>query len=157
MDPLLDQLSGGLVDGIAEAHAAECALATRLLRAVGDPINVFLAGVADVKGTLVRVGRNYVWVADATGFWLLALNQIDGLVTPRGSVPRGAQAALAAETPDQSLASVLRDVMHTGRSVSLLAGARWFAGSIGLVGKDFVEIGEVSVPVARMRACRVWY
>lgn len=158
MKPPFDQPAdlSYLVDEVTDVYAAELTLSARVLRVVGRTIRVVQSGVPDVDGTLVEVGRDYLRVADNSGFWLLASNWIDG-ISEASRIPPIAAQPRASEISTCGLASALRQVKRSGRSVSLLIGERWIAGSPSLVGKDFLDVGGTIVPLARMRACRVWY
>lgn len=147
----------GLVRELTAAHAAELLLHERLVRAVGGPLRVRVAPCPEIEGTLMRVGRDHLWVADAHGYWLLVTAEVDGLseLTPHAEM--GRVGGVASPVAARGLASAIGELVGIGRSVSLLIGHRWVEGQLSLVGADFVEIGDLIVPLPRVRACRVWY
>lgn len=146
-----------MVRELGAANAGELGLSERLASAIGGPISVRLASCPDIEGTLLRVGRDHLWVADAHGYWLLVTVEVDGLSWRRSatSTPDPQNSPSMAEL--RGLASALRELIRLGRQVSVLVGDRWLAGRLRLVGADFMEIDDVCLPLARVRACRVWY
>jgi hypothetical protein len=138
-----------LVRELVIAHTAEINLVARLAAAVGTTVRVRLAPCPDVVGRLVRVGTDHLWVADQHGFWLVAAAEIDAVSAP--------DAASRGRIEGRGMISSLRELLPGGRQVSLLLGAKWLSGAARCVGADFVEIDRLMVPLARIRACRVWY
>lgn len=146
-----------LVREVAAAHAAELHLHQRLTSAVGGPIRVRLAPCPEIDGTLMRVGHDHLWVADAHGYWLLVTAELDGLSGMGAAGTTSSASPVASPTAACGLASALRELVGIGGSASLLLGHRWLDGRLSIVGADFLEIDEVVVPLRRVRACRVWY
>jgi hypothetical protein len=142
-----------MVGELAAAYAAELPLHQRLASAVDGPIRVRLAPCPEIEGTLLRVGREHLWVADAHGYWLLVTAEVDALIGLPATGPSEPSNALL----PRGLGSALRELIGVGRHVSVLIGDRWFDGPLRVVGADFVEIADLSVPLGRVRACRVWY
>lgn len=144
-----------IVREVTAAYAAELTFLERLAGAVGGPIRVRLAPCPEIEGRLMRVGRDHLWVADAHGYCLLVTSEVDGLI----GLPRAVSLPGSAATRIRrgGLGSALRELIGLDRTVSLLIGDRWFDGRLRIVGSDFVDIDDVSVPLRRIRACRVWY
>lgn len=141
-----------LAEQVAQALAAEHHLSTHLAAAVGGPIRLRLAPCPDIEGTLMRVGRDHLWVADRQGFWLIVTAELDGLL--RWSRRGG---AVASALPVLGLAAAIRELIGTGSEVSVLIDRRWFTSRLRAVGADFVEFDDFALPLGRVRACRVWY
>ncbi|MGN6162643.1 MAG: hypothetical protein ACTHOG_13200 [Marmoricola sp.] len=146
-DPVL--LRDALARELATAHAAEIGLSDRLAAEVGATIRVRMRPCPQVEGVLVRVGVDHLWLADQHGSWLIATAAVDGVLLP-------GPFAVARHDP-RGLASALRELVSSAEEVSLLLGDHWAEGAIGTIGADFVELGRLTVPVSRIRACRVWY
>lgn len=142
----------GWVGELTAARAAELRLCQRLAPAVGGPIRVRLAPCPEIEGTLMRVGRDHLWLADPHGYWLLVTAELDALSVRQGAL-RPAPSFLEA----RGLASAMRELVGIGRSVAALVGDRWIEGTLTLVGADFLEIDGLTVPLRRVRAGRVWY
>ena len=161
MQPSLDDLAIASIEGaerealIAEvtaAYAAELPLHERLASSVGQTLRVRLAPCPEITGTLMRAGRDHLWLADLHGYWLIAIDEIDGL----SSGPQPARLAACTSAPP-GMGSALRELVCSAHRVSVLVGDRWVEGRLRLVGADFVEFDNLILPLRRIRACRVWY
>ncbi|GAC1384694.1 MAG: hypothetical protein NVSMB48_20360 [Marmoricola sp.] len=139
---------------VAQAELAERRLARQLATAVGGPIHLRLAPCPDIEGTVMRVGSDHLWIADRQGFWLVVIAEVDGFL----SWTRHADGPLP-ESPlgARGLASALRELVGDGTEVSVLVGQRWFTSRLTAVGADFVAFDDFTLPLGRIRACRVWY
>lgn len=146
-----------IVRELTAAHAAELPFHDRLAGALARPIRVRLAPCSEIEGTLLRVGRDHIWVADARGSWLLVTAEIDGVHGLPSAVPKRSSSGRPTSIGLRGLGSALRELVGADGQVSLLIGDRWFDGRLRQVGADFVEIDDLSVSLSRVRACRVWY
>ncbi|HWU31880.1 MAG TPA: hypothetical protein VN108_03340, partial [Marmoricola sp.] len=142
---------------LAEAFTAEQTLVERLHRAIGGPIRVCLGSVAHADGTLLRVGRDHFWVADDAGFWVIVTDKVEALSGWQDLRPGLSELARSEQILQPGLGSALRELVDSGRTVSVLVRTRWLAGKPTCVGRDFLEVGSVGVPFTQIRACRVWY
>jgi len=170
MQPLFDEFARAeaTVDRVAAAASdreelaaevravfqATTSLQDRLAGAVGGPIKLHLNACPDIEGRLMRVGRDHLWVADRHGHWIVRTAALDGV---SGLRPQMVTAVPRSPIGPMSLASALRELVGVDRDVSALVGERWISGRLRVVGADYLELEDVSVPLERVRACRVRY
>lgn len=128
------------------AEYARVSLMTRLMAALGEHLPVEIAGVGVLRGTLERVGRDWLLLRGGLGTrpndWIIPVSAVVAVdVDSPRSVPE------VAWSPLQSLSwgSVLRRVADAGsRCVIHHRDGSQRIGTVRRVGADFLEFGDES-------------
>lgn len=126
------------VGELVRAEYAELDLLSRLHGAIGAELAVLLSGVGRLRGTVVRVGRDWLLLDDGRHEWLV---RVAALQEVRGLPDRVLEEAGRPVTARLGLGSVLRSLAQDTVPVQLhRTGGDVLVGRLRRVGADFVEL-----------------
>lgn len=120
----------------ARAEYARVTLAARLMAALGEQVDLVLAGAGPVSGTLERVADGWCLVTSASAEWVVRTAAVQ-LV--RGGAPGAVASETWPVTARLGLGSALRGLAGERCVVRLLDGAS-VEGRAGRAGADFLEV-----------------
>jgi hypothetical protein len=129
----------GRVADLSRAGYGELDLLSRLHGAVGCPVLVRVTGLGQLRGTVVRVGADWLLADDGRHEWLVRLAAVEGV----GGLPdRAVDPAARPVTARLGLGSVLRSVAEDAAPVVVhRVGGATRRARVRRVGRDFVELG----------------
>lgn len=134
------------VADLRRAGYGELDLLSRLHGAVGAPVVLSVAGTGRLRGTVVRVGADWLLVDDGTHAWLVRPAALEEV---RGLPDRAVEEAARPVTARLGLGSVLRSIAADAERVLLhRTDGDVLRARLRRVGADFVEVesdGEVVV------------
>lgn len=117
---------------------AELDLLSRWHGAVGARVVLSVAGVGLLRGTVVRVGADWLLADDGTSEWLVRLAAVEEV---RGLPDRAVDATRGPVTARLGLGSVLRSVAADAAPVVVhRTGGEALRARVRRVGADFVEL-----------------
>lgn len=126
------------VADLSRAEYGELDLASRLHAAVGAVLLLDVAGVGRLRGTVVRVGADWVLVDDGVHTWLVRQAALEQL---RGLPDRALDAAARPVAARLGLGSVLRSIAADAEPVVVHGTSGGvLRGRVRRVGADFVEV-----------------
>jgi hypothetical protein len=142
----LEQQAAGLqlverdleVADLTMAEYSRITLAERLHASLDHDLRVRLVGGRQISGRLARVGADWLLLVDGTAEWIV---RTGGVVSIAGLSPRSDNEETWSVIDRLSLQALLRRLSADSAACAVhLVDDQQLQGSIGRVGKDFVEV-----------------